>query len=175
MTSAALTTWTPIWARFTARFDGRIVTYGFGEAGRAGAGLRDHHPQEPGLGVSCRGDSAHDAALRHAATQPALHRRDPRQTPGGPRRSAQGGCHRGQGRLRAQALVEAAGGGCIQDTPALEENRPPVPHSAGAALRPSRSSMNAEDQGALEESQPPVSYRGPRDRRLALQDREAEA
>ena len=34
-----------------------------------GAGIRRKHPQEPGLGIPSRGDSGHDAALRHAAAE----------------------------------------------------------------------------------------------------------
>ena len=51
---------------------------------RAGAGLRGDRPQEPGLGVSGGGRPRADAALRHAAAQPALHRRHARQAPCGP-------------------------------------------------------------------------------------------
>jgi exodeoxyribonuclease V alpha subunit len=48
-----------------ASFDGRSVTYGFGELGMR------HHPQKPSwLGIS---DPGHDAALRNAAEKPSLH------------------------------------------------------------------------------------------------------
>ena len=40
----------------------------------AGAGLRDDHPQEPGLGISRCGHPGHDPALPHAAAESALHR-----------------------------------------------------------------------------------------------------
>jgi exodeoxyribonuclease V alpha subunit len=33
---------------YTANFDGRAATYGFGELDNAGPGLRRHHPQGPG-------------------------------------------------------------------------------------------------------------------------------
>jgi hypothetical protein len=49
----------------TAGFDDRSVTYGFGEL---------DHPQEPGVGISSGDHSRDDPALRHAATEPALHR-----------------------------------------------------------------------------------------------------
>ena len=45
-------------SELTVDFDGREVIYGFDEAGRAGARLRDDDPQEPGLGVPGRGDPA---------------------------------------------------------------------------------------------------------------------
>ena len=52
----------------TASFDGRSVTYGFGELDAlASGGIRREHPQEPRLGIPRRGDPGHDAALRHAA------------------------------------------------------------------------------------------------------------
>jgi exodeoxyribonuclease V alpha subunit len=43
----------------------------------AGAGLRRDDPQEPGIGIPGRRDPGSDAALRHAAAEPALHRGDP--------------------------------------------------------------------------------------------------
>ena len=49
----------------------------------AGAGLCHDHPQEPRLGISGRGHPGHDPALPDAAAEPALHRRDPWQAPGG--------------------------------------------------------------------------------------------
>ena len=64
-------------------------------ARRAGSGLRRHRPQEPGLGVSCRRHPRADAALRHAAAQPALHRRDARQAAGRAGGAEEGGGHRG--------------------------------------------------------------------------------
>jgi len=44
-----------------ASFDGRSVTYGFGELDMR------QHSQEPRFGIPSCGDSGHDAALRHAA------------------------------------------------------------------------------------------------------------
>ena len=44
-----------------ASFDGRSVTYGFGELD-----IR-HHPQEPRFGIPGCGYSCDDAALRHVA------------------------------------------------------------------------------------------------------------
>ena len=74
-------------------------------AGRAGAGLCHDDPQEPGLGISGRGDPAHHPALHHAGAQPALHRRDPRQAAGG---AASGRPRRWPSRSRTRA--DAAGG-----------------------------------------------------------------
>ena len=54
-----------------------------------------------------RGYPDHDPALRHAAEEPPLHRRHPRQTARGPGRPEEGGRHRGPQRLGSQALVEA--------------------------------------------------------------------
>ena len=47
-------------------FEGRDGGLRLRRAGRAGAGLCHHHPQEPGLGVPGGGDPAHHPALRHA-------------------------------------------------------------------------------------------------------------
>ena len=54
-----------------ANFDGRAVTFGFGELEHAGPGLRHHHPQESGLRVSRRACPGPDPALPHAAAKPS--------------------------------------------------------------------------------------------------------
>src|ERR1700730_2385713 len=48
----------------------------------AGAGLRRDDPQEPRLRIPCRRNPGFDSALRDAAAEPALHRRDPREATG---------------------------------------------------------------------------------------------
>ena len=75
----------------------------------AGVGLRHDHSQEPRLGISGGGHPRHDAALRHAAAKSALHRRDAGQEAGRAGRSEKGYRHRGPQRVRATALVKAAG------------------------------------------------------------------
>ena len=89
----------------TASFDGRIVTYGFGELD-IGPRLRGHHPQEPGVGISCGGHPGHDPALRHASAQPALHGHHTWQAVGGARRPNQSRGHCRQERFWPKALVE---------------------------------------------------------------------
>jgi exodeoxyribonuclease V alpha subunit len=72
-----------------------------------GAGLCHHHPQEPGIGISRRGDSAADAALSDAAAQSRLHRHHPGQEARGAGGAGEGG---GQGGARSRPpapLVEA--------------------------------------------------------------------
>ena len=76
-------------------------------ARHTGAGLCRDRPQEPGLGVSCRGHPGADPALRDVAAEPPLHRGHARQAPGGACGPEEGGCHRGPERLGAPALVEA--------------------------------------------------------------------
>lgn len=75
-------------------------------------GLRHHHPQEPGLGIPGGGDSAGDAALRHAGAEPALHRRHTGAEARRARGPEEGACYR-----RAQSgwqatVVEAQGVAC---------------------------------------------------------------
>jgi hypothetical protein len=65
----------------TASFDGRAVTYGFGELDTLVPGLCRDDPQEPGLRIPRRRDSRVDPTLHDAAAQPALHRRHPREAP----------------------------------------------------------------------------------------------
>ena len=89
-----------------ASFDGRAVTYGFGELDTLGAGLCGHDLQEPGLGIPCGGHPCPHPALRYAAAEPALYRRDPRQAAGRSRGTEEGRRHRGKERFRAPALVE---------------------------------------------------------------------
>ena len=66
----------------TASFDGRVRHLRLRRTRHAGAGLRGDDPQEPGLGIPGRGHPGPDPALRHAAAEPALHRRHPRQAAG---------------------------------------------------------------------------------------------
>ena len=47
-------------------FDGRDVSYGFGELDELVLGVCDDDPQKPGLGIPGRGDPADDAALPDA-------------------------------------------------------------------------------------------------------------
>jgi exodeoxyribonuclease V alpha subunit len=72
-------------------------------------GIRREHSQEPRLGIPGRGDSGHDATLRHVAAEPSLHRRHPRQAAGRVGWTEKGNRHRGPQRLGPAALVEAGG------------------------------------------------------------------
>ena len=89
-----------------ASFDGRAVTYAIWRTRHAGACLRRNHPQKPGLRVSCRCDSGHDAALRHAATKSTLYRGHPRQEVGCACRSEEGYCYCCSECLWSQAMVK---------------------------------------------------------------------
>ena len=91
--------------KLTASFDGRSVTYGFGELDAQVPA----YPQEPRLGIPSRGNSGHDAVLRHVAAEPSLHRHHPRQAACRAGRAEEGHRHRGAQRLGPAALVEAAG------------------------------------------------------------------
>ena len=53
----------------TARFDGRLATYSFDDR----SSLRGDHPQESGVGISGRGDSAAHAALCDVAAELVVH------------------------------------------------------------------------------------------------------
>ena len=89
-----------------ASFDGRSVTYAFGELDRLGSRLRRYRSQEPGFGVSGGDHPGHDPALSDVAAEPAVHWRHPRQAPRRPRRPEEGRRDRSQERLRSPALVE---------------------------------------------------------------------
>ncbi|CAA9533231.1 MAG: RecD-like DNA helicase YrrC, partial [uncultured Sphingomonas sp.] len=78
-------------------------------ARRAGAGLRHHGAQEPGLGVPGRGRPAHHPALPHAPAQPGLHRRDPGQAAGGAGGAEAGARHRRARPADPPPLVQAEG------------------------------------------------------------------
>jgi hypothetical protein len=68
----------PDLGELTANFDGRTVTYGFGELDTlVPAYAATIHKSR------ARVHSGDDPALRDAAAEPALHRRDPRQAAGG--------------------------------------------------------------------------------------------
>ena len=88
-------------------FDGRSVTYGFGELDTLvpayAATIHKTQGSEYPAVVICR-----DVALPHAATQPALHGCHPRQTTGRSGRPAQGRRDRRQWRIGTQAVVEAS-------------------------------------------------------------------
>jgi hypothetical protein len=67
----------PDLGELTANFDGRTVTYGFGELDTlVPAYAATIHKSR------ARVHSGDDPALRDAAAEPALHRRDPRQAAG---------------------------------------------------------------------------------------------
>ena len=74
-----------------------------------GACLRDHDPQEPGLGVPGCGHPGHHAALHDAGAQSCLHGRDAGQAAGRHHRPEEGARDRGQGWADEAALDEAAG------------------------------------------------------------------
>jgi len=88
-------------------FDGRTLSFVFGELDTLVARLCGHDPQEPGLGIPRRGHSGDDPALRNAAAEPHLHRRYPRQETRGagwPEENS-GDCR--EKHLRAKTIVEA--------------------------------------------------------------------
>ena len=91
----------------TASFDGRVRHLRLWRTRHAGAGLRRDDPQKPGLGISRRRHPGDDPALRHAAAEPALHRRHARQEAGRAGRPEEGRRHRGAQRLGTAAVVEA--------------------------------------------------------------------
>ena len=90
----------------TAGFDGRAVTYGYGELDTLVPAYAVTVHKSQGLGISRHRHPRPDATLRHASAEPALHRRDTRQTAGGAGRPEEGGGHRRAQRLGAAALVE---------------------------------------------------------------------
>ncbi len=81
----------PVEHEVTIRFDDRLVKYDFGETRRGRAGLRGDNSQVTGIGISSGGDTAGNAALHAAATEPDLH-----------------GDHTGQATARADRAKEGA-------------------------------------------------------------------
>ena len=90
-------------------FDGRPVTYGFGELDEIVLAYATTIHKSAGLGVPGRGHPADHAALSDAAAEPALHRRHPRQAAGRHRRAEEGDGDRGEGEADEAAVVEAEG------------------------------------------------------------------
>ena len=90
----------------TAQLEGSDHVYGFGELDTlVPAYAATVH--KPGIGASGRDYPGSDAALRHAAAQPALHRHHAGQAAGGAGGPEEGGGDRGAQRLGPAALVEA--------------------------------------------------------------------
>ena len=89
-----------------ARFDGRSVTYGFGELDMLVPAYAATIHKSQGSEYPAVIIGAHPA-LRHAAAEPALYRRHARQEAGRAGRTEEGGRHRGAQRVGAEAVVEA--------------------------------------------------------------------
>ena len=89
----------------TVTFDGRVVTYGFGELDVLVPAYATTIHKSQGSEYP-RDHSGPHAALPDAATQPALHRRHPREAPRRPGRPEEGGRHRSPQRSEQAALVE---------------------------------------------------------------------
>src|SRR5262249_4999227 len=89
-------------------FDGREVTYGFGELDEL-ALASDNDPQKPGIRIPGRRHPAQHSALPDAAAESGLDGGEARQAPGGARRAAEGAGDRRQGSAGTEAMVEVAG------------------------------------------------------------------
>ena len=90
-----------------ASFDGRSVTYGFGELDTLVPAYAATIHKSQGLGIPRRGHPGHDAALPDAAAKPALHRSHPRKTVSRVSWAKEGHRDSGAQRLGPPALVEA--------------------------------------------------------------------
>ena len=93
----------------TASFDGRSVTYGFGELDTLVPAYAASIHKSQGSEYPAVVIPGNDAALRHAAAQFVLHRRHPRQAACRSGWAEEGHRHRGSQRLGPAALVEAGG------------------------------------------------------------------
>jgi exodeoxyribonuclease V alpha subunit len=76
--------------RLSVGFEGREVTYEFGELGRNLTGVRRHDTQISRLGIPSGRDSSGHTTVYAAPTQPDLHRGNSRSKVGGPHRPNQG-------------------------------------------------------------------------------------
>jgi len=70
-------------------YDGRLAEYEFGELNVSATGVCYQHPQEPRVGVPCRGYSAGYATLHASGAELDLHCRNPREEAGDYHWSAQ--------------------------------------------------------------------------------------
>jgi exodeoxyribonuclease V alpha subunit len=94
----------PEGSELIAIFDGRAVTYGFGELdGLVLAYAATIHKSQ---GSEYPVNPSDDAALHDVAEEPALHRRHPRQTAGRAGGTEEGSCHSRTERIWTPALVE---------------------------------------------------------------------
>ncbi len=108
---------------------------------RADAGLCRDGAQEPGLGVSGRRHPDAHPALRDAAAEPALHRGDSRQAPGGARRAVRNAAGRRRWSRLDEWLRNLAGqrrrpGDGPTAWPAFEILPQPEPRPEADAVRP---------------------------------------
>ena len=92
-----------------ASFDGRAVTYGFGELDTLVPAYAATIHKSQGSEYPAVVIPGHDAALRHAAAEPALHRRHPRQAAGRAGRPAKGRGDRREECFGPTALDQALG------------------------------------------------------------------
>lgn len=90
----------------TASFDGRAVTYGFGELDTLVPAYAATS-QKPRLGISRSRHPGLDPALRHAPAEPALHRCHARQEAGRAGGPEEGCRHRRAQRVWAAPMVKA--------------------------------------------------------------------
>ena len=88
-------------------FDGRSVKYGFGELDMLVPAYAATIHKSQGIGISRRDHPGIHSALRHAAAQSPLHRRDEREATRCVGWTEKGHRHCGAQRLGAAAVVEA--------------------------------------------------------------------
>ena len=99
----------PDLGELSASFDGRAVTYGFGELDTLVPAYAATIHKSQGFRISCGRYPGLDPALHDAATQPALHRSDPWEAPRCVGWTEEGDRHCCAQRVRAAALVEVEG------------------------------------------------------------------
>jgi ATP-dependent RecD-like DNA helicase SH3 domain len=98
------------------RFDGRNVTYGFGELDTLVPAYAVTIHKSQGSRISSGRYPGPDPALHHAAAQSALYRRNPWKAAGCSGRTEEGDCHCCTQRVGETALVEVEGmAGCHID------------------------------------------------------------
>ena len=89
-----------------ASFDGRAVTYGFGELDTLVPAYAATIHKSQGSNTLRRSHPRYDAALHHAAAEPSLHRRHTWKAAGCTGRPKKGHCHRGAQHLWSASVVE---------------------------------------------------------------------
>jgi exodeoxyribonuclease V alpha subunit len=137
----------------TASFDGRAVTFGFGELDTLVPAYAATIHKSQGSEYPA-GHPGHDPALHHAAAESALYRRDPWQAIGHPGWAEESCRHCGQERLRTAALVEIERMACPSVATWAQIRGELNRGSYGPIAAPGRQELAWRDRASLDTARP---------------------